>query len=493
MALDAATTNFQSAARDVGERQWQGVLLLAEVAGVDAFRDLSQRVGYGHWSFKPVAGEPISLRVESAVGQLLLIAGRQVATSEGLEVLALATREQIVDDRDLMSTLREARRISNLVVLPWAVGKWLGRRGRLVKNAFRNAKGSIFAGDNGGRPWFWPAASAFDLARHFGRPVLPGSDPLPIPGEESRIGSRGFAVKWALPEQQPAAELCAYLCQPRLKPYTATAQARLRCDSFTTSSFCAPRCVHHHAKGTRFLRETPDVETSSANYASRFSGAAGRYLLEAQTAAITRSVANLPPGTLLDVGGGHGQVAAPLRNLGWDVTVHGSDPICARNLRELHDQVGVTFVSGDLLALPFRDRSFEVVTAVRLVSHVEQWPRLLDEMCRVARRTVIIDYPSKFALNALTPLMFGLKKAIEGNTRTYLSFTRHELAGVFEHNGFAISREEKQFFLPMVLHRMSRAAAPVRAVEHLCRALGLTALAGSPVILRADRCASPGD
>ena len=241
------------------------------------------------------------------------------------------------------------------------------------------------------------------------------------------------------------------------------------------------------------MRETPDVETSSAEYASRFAGAAGQYLLDAQASAIARSIADLTPGTALDIGGGHGQVLAPLRHLGWRVTVHGSEPVCGKNLRELHHETDVEFVSSDLFALPFTDRSFDLVTAVRLISHVENWPRLLAEMCRIASGAIVIDYPSKFALNALTPLMFGLKKSIEGNTRTYLSFTKRELARAFRQNGFAVSREDKQFFLPMVLHRMSHGAAPVRAFERLCSAVGLTALAGSPVILRADRCAAPGD
>lgn len=240
------------------------------------------------------------------------------------------------------------------------------------------------------------------------------------------------------------------------------------------------------------MRETPDVETSSAAYARRFAGAAGQYLLDAQASAIARSIADLAPGMALDVGGGHGQVLAPLRHLGWRVTVHGSEPVCGKNLRELHRETDVEFVSSDIFALPFPDRSFNLVTAVRLISHVENWPRLLAEMCRIASCAVVIDYPSKFALNGLTPLMFGLKKSIEGNTRTYLSFTKRELAGAFEQNGFAVSREDKQLFLPMVLHRMSHGVAPVRAVERLCSAVGLTALAGSPVILRADRCTSPG-
>ena len=231
----------------------------------------------------------------------------------------------------------------------------------------------------------------------------------------------------------------------------------------------------------------PDVETSSADYARRFSGPAGEFLLDVQARSVQRVLGDLKPGTALDVGGGHGQLVDPLRSMGWQVTVHGSDDACARNLRELHGKHDCTFLRGSLFALPVADQSFDLVVAVRLVSHVDDWPRLLGEMCRVARRAVVIDHPSKFALNALTPMLFGVKKSLEGNTRPYLSFSRKELMAEFARHGFGQEREVKQFFMPMAVHRLGRGALPFRAAEAVFRSTGLTALAGSPVILRVDR------
>ena len=69
---------------------------------------------------------------------------------------------------------------------------------------------------------------------------------------------------------------------------------------------------------------------------------------------------------------------------------------------------------GRLYKLPVADRSFDLVIAVRLISHVPEWRRLIAELCRVARQAVVIDYPSKSGLNALTPLLFGMKKSVEG-------------------------------------------------------------------------------
>lgn len=235
------------------------------------------------------------------------------------------------------------------------------------------------------------------------------------------------------------------------------------------------------------MTETPDIETSSADYARRFAGKAGKHLLRVQSAAVEDVLRGCPAANVLDVGGGHGQLVHTLSAGGWQVTVHGSSAECERNLRELHGQRDCKFIQGDLFALPFADRSFDLVTAVRLVSHVDAWERLLGEMCRVARKWVVVDYPSTAGLNALTPLLFGVKKGFEGNTRTYRSFSRREIESAFAANGFRPGRTHKQFFLPMVVHRALKSAAPLRFIESLSRGVGLTALGGSPVILRADR------
>jgi ubiquinone/menaquinone biosynthesis C-methylase UbiE len=233
--------------------------------------------------------------------------------------------------------------------------------------------------------------------------------------------------------------------------------------------------------------ETPDIETSSAGYASRFAGEAGRYLLDVQSRTVSEVIADLPAGTALDVGGGHGQLVDILKGRGWKVTVHGTDPVCEVNLRELHGKRDCAFVRGGLRQLPVPDRSFDLVIAVRLLSHVDAWPILVSEMCRVARQSVVLDYPTTSGLNALTPLLFGLKKSMEGNTRTYTSFSRQQLDAELSKHGFAYRRQIKQFFLPMVVHRVGKAAAPLRIAEQLFRATGLTSIAGSPAILRADR------
>lgn len=233
----------------------------------------------------------------------------------------------------------------------------------------------------------------------------------------------------------------------------------------------------------------PDVETSSAGYARRFSGRAGRYLLKVQENALIRTLRGCPPGRVLDVGGAHGQLVDPLRSLGWSVTVAGSSEECGHNLRILHGKHDCEFICSDILRLPFPDASFELVTSVRLLSHMADWQRFLGELCRVSARWVIVDYPSTSGINALSPLLFKVKRRLEGNTRPYRSFSARELSRVLRSHGYRKGAVCKQFVLPMALHRACGSAAPLRMAESASRAIGLTAVAGSPVLLRAERAA----
>lgn len=61
--------------------------------------------------------------------------------------------------------------------------------------------------------------------------------------------------------------------------------------------------------------ETADIETSSDDYASRFAGATGAWMLDVQRDATIRLMGD-DTDSILDVGGGHGQLARPLCETG---------------------------------------------------------------------------------------------------------------------------------------------------------------------------------
>jgi ubiquinone/menaquinone biosynthesis C-methylase UbiE len=231
----------------------------------------------------------------------------------------------------------------------------------------------------------------------------------------------------------------------------------------------------------------PDVETSSDDYAQRFSGQIGKWFLLVQEYATLKMLAPHPKATILDVGGGHGQMTPALVTNGYPVTVFGSAESCKKRVQPLIDAGQCKFEVGNIFTLPYADRAFDVVISYRLLSHVEHWQRLLAELTRVARKAVIIDYPDVKSINYLAPYLFTLKKGIEGSTRTYRCFDAAEIRDEFSSLGFAEVTRFSQFFLPMVLHRKLKSLHFSTSAERICRALGLTSRWGSPVLLKMSR------
>ena len=240
--------------------------------------------------------------------------------------------------------------------------------------------------------------------------------------------------------------------------------------------------------------ETADIETSTDDYASRFSGTAGKWFLQVQERIVLSMLSDLPSGgtpnvgrSVLDVGGGHGQLAHPLCKAGYRVTVVGSDESCRKQISGLVNSGLCEFRIGNMVQLPFEDRSFDVVVCFRLLPHCAQWQRLIGELCRIARQSVLVDYPAVWSCNAIEPLFSGAKKKIEKNTREWTAFRHAEIRNEFARHGFSPDRRKAQFFLPMVLHRMMNTRAPSAGLEAIFRAIGLTALLGSPVIVNMRR------
>jgi 2-polyprenyl-3-methyl-5-hydroxy-6-metoxy-1,4-benzoquinol methylase len=231
----------------------------------------------------------------------------------------------------------------------------------------------------------------------------------------------------------------------------------------------------------------PDVEVSTEDYARRFAGPTGAWFLRVQADATLRMLRPWPGATILDVGGGHGQLTGPLAAAGYRVTVLGSDPRCSRLIEGMVRNGGCSFATGDLLALPYPDRSFDVVTAFRLLAHLPEWRRFIGELARVARHAVIIDFAATRSLNVLSPLLFRLKHRVEGNTRPFALFKEADLVAEFGRHSFTPSERYGQFFLPMAGHRALNTSPLSRALEAPFRWSGLTSLLGSPVIMRLVR------
>jgi 2-polyprenyl-3-methyl-5-hydroxy-6-metoxy-1,4-benzoquinol methylase len=212
----------------------------------------------------------------------------------------------------------------------------------------------------------------------------------------------------------------------------------------------------------------------------------GAWFLEVQARTTGDLLAGLSGESALDVGGGHGQLVEPLSKRGFALTILGSQETPPERLRPFLEGGGC-FVSGPLLPLPFPYRSFDVVTAYRLLPHVDRWREFILELCRVARRAVLVDYPTLRSVNAGADLLFRWKKDVEGDTRPFRVFRDAEVREAFEAGGLRVTGRRGEFVLPMALHRALGLPPLSRGVEASLGLLGLHRLLGSPVILRGER------
>lgn len=136
------------------------------------------------------------LLTKNSSQQILVVRGCQLISSENLEVLIIGRKVSASLNRQSVNDIIQAYKDECLVILPWAVGKWLGKRGQIIFKMMELYKSSDFClGDNGGRPGLWKKISQFDLAGRKGFPILRGSDPLPLKREENKAGSYGFSIR----------------------------------------------------------------------------------------------------------------------------------------------------------------------------------------------------------------------------------------------------------------------------------------------------------
>jgi hypothetical protein len=168
----------------------------------------------GKFQLRKTAEEHSLLAIDPARPgeRLLLLGGRQIVTAEKIEVLALASPAFTEDGLPLAETVAMVRQRGGLAILPWGVGKWLGRRGAIIDDYLNRADPSgLLVGDNGGRPTLWPRPPLFAKAAARGIGLLSGSDPLPLPGEERRVGSCGARLEGSCGDKYPAREIISLL------------------------------------------------------------------------------------------------------------------------------------------------------------------------------------------------------------------------------------------------------------------------------------------
>jgi hypothetical protein len=220
--FDAAARNFTQAAGRLGvsAAPRQGMLLLTETVNDHYFDALaSGERRPSRWRVEKTS-EPAVLKM-GCPGQLdlWLVAGRQIATREDLEVLALGTTERFPDGRPISESLAAVDRSAAMTALPWGFGKWWGQRGTIIDRLMAdNRTRPLYSGDNGGRLAWSTQPSLLKSGAERGHKVLPGTDPLPFPGQESRVATYGILIRNWDPAMPALGQLTARLALPTEKP-----------------------------------------------------------------------------------------------------------------------------------------------------------------------------------------------------------------------------------------------------------------------------------
>lgn len=225
--FDSALANFLAAARKLGSPDEEPcfILLLTESSSQSSYRHLADLAFAGQffsthdgstWRVEHTSEEGGLRIVRSDGHSLFLLAGSQIATAEKLEVLALLTTTEFEEHQPLSQTVYNVRNAGGLPVIPWGAGKWMGRRGRILKRFLATHETPLFVGDNSGRPFFWPRPRLFSLVHERGGCILPGSDPLPFFGEIKKPGSFGFCMLEVFDSGYPVASMRRALNHPML-------------------------------------------------------------------------------------------------------------------------------------------------------------------------------------------------------------------------------------------------------------------------------------
>ncbi len=190
-------------------------IVLTERVQENFFSALKERTITGDFSILDTS-ESTSIDIRISSGKhLAVIAGKQVNSYEGLEVLALGASQPVPDRNPLRDTLTFIREHGGVPVIPWSFGKWVGKRKKVLMDLLASSDPKDFLlGDIIGHGGFLAAQDILDHAATLGFRTVHGTDPLPMSSDETLVGRYATLLECTFDRTRPSEALKALRTNP---------------------------------------------------------------------------------------------------------------------------------------------------------------------------------------------------------------------------------------------------------------------------------------
>jgi ubiquinone/menaquinone biosynthesis C-methylase UbiE len=190
---------------------------------------------------------------------------------------------------------------------------------------------------------------------------------------------------------------------------------------------------------------------------------------------------------IADIGAGTGRLTIPLLERGAKVTACDASSHMLEVLQEKSQSPDLETRVVDAQALPFEDRTFQCSLSFRMIMHVIDWKKAMNEICRISNDWVVIDFPARHGFLRLAPLWHSIRGLASQNVQSYKTLDPEEVFSELYHHGFKVTSMDPGFFLPIAVYRLFHSKRLMNGAERIFSGLKLTKHFGSPFTIFARR------
>ena len=139
--------------------------------------------------------------------------------------------------------------------------------------------------------------------------------------------------------------------------------------------------------------------------------------------------ANAKGGKIIDIGCGEGYLLYKIHEKYPQAELYGLD-LSQGRITKTKEHVPVSnLLRGDVLSLPFPDNSFDIVVCSELLEHMDAYKKVVDELVRISKKTIIITVPNELKLVSVMCPKCQTKHYLDEHVNF---FTAKKLKEIFE-------------------------------------------------------------